>query len=251
MIPKPQTRIALVTGAGRGIGRAIVRQLAAAGAVVFVNDCLVASVTDCVAELRGNGWPAHPATADVADAESVNRIFAEIADIHGKLDILVNNAAISRPRLCVETSDEDWQAVLSVNLTGAFYCCRAAFPLLRKSENPRVVNLSSVSAYTGKVVSDNAAYVAAKAGVDGLTRALAREWAAHGITVNSVAPGIVETELHAQLSEEQRDRLPNLIPDRRLTTTEEIAAAVGYLVSPAAGHLTGQTLHINGGMYFA
>jgi 3-oxoacyl-[acyl-carrier protein] reductase len=169
----------------------------------------------------------------------------------GKLDMLINNAAISRPRAFNETSDEDWRAVLSVNLTGVFHCCRAAFPLLRKSEAARVVNLSSVSAYTGKVVSDNAAYVAAKAGVDGLTRALAREWAAHDITVNSLAPGVVATELHAQLSEAQRATLQTLIPTGRLTTVEEIAAAVSWLVSPAASQITGQVIHINGGMYFA
>jgi 3-oxoacyl-[acyl-carrier protein] reductase len=246
-----QNKIALVTGAGRGIGRAIALQLAAAGAIVFVNDCAAERVADCVDELRRNGWQAHAAIADVAEAEAVNQLFANIARAYGKLDILVNNAALSRPRLCIETSDEDWATVLSVNLTGVFYCCRAAFPLLQKSENARVVNLSSVSAYTGKVVSDNAAYIAAKAGVDGLTRALAREWAAHGITVNSIAPGVVETELHAQLSEAQRAQSPALIPSGRLTTTEEIAAAVSYLISPAASQMTGQILHINGGMYFA
>jgi len=246
-----QNKIALVTGAGRGIGRAIAGQLAAAGASVFVNDCAAASVVDCVAELHKNNWQAHPALADVAETDAVRQMFADIARAYGRLDILINNAAISRPRLCIETSDEDWAAVLSVNLTGVFYCCRAAFPLLQKSESARVVNLSSVSAYVGKVVSDNAAYVAAKAGVDGLTRALAREWAAHGITVNSIAPGIVETELHAQLSEAQRAQLPALIPTGRLTTTEEIAAAVSYLIAHTSSQITGHTIHINGGMYFA
>lgn len=246
-----QNQVALVTGAGRGIGRAIAQQLGAAGATVLVNDRDASAVENCVRELRDQAWQAHPAIADVADAKAVQRMFADIARTHQKLDILINNAAISRPRSCSETSDEDWHAVLSVNLTGVFYCCRAAFPLLLKSDNARVVNLSSVSAYTGKVLSDNAAYVAAKAGVDGLTRALAREWVPHGITVNSIAPGIVETELHAQLSEAQRAQLPSLIPTGRFTTVKEIAAAVGYLVSPAASQITGQIIHINGGMYFA
>lgn len=246
-----QAKISLVTGAGRGIGRAIARCLAAAGAIILVNDREAAVIEDCVRELCGNGWQAHTAIADVADAEAVKDLFAEIEHAHGKLDILINNAAISCPRRLVETSNEDWQAVLSVNLTGVFYCCRAAFPLLVKSGDGRVVNLSSVSAYTGKVVSDNAAYVAAKAGVDGLTRALAREWAAHGITVNSVAPGIVETEIHAQLTTAQRETLPTLIPTGRLTARAEIAEAVSYLVSPGASQITGQIIHINGGMYFA
>lgn len=244
-------QIALVTGGARGIGRAIAARLCAAGAIALVNDRDTAAVELCAQELRDNGGQAHAATADVAEAEAVNQLFADIAQAHGKLDILVNNAAISRPRAFHEIRDEDWHAVLSVNLTGVFHCCRAAFPLLRQSKHPRVVNLSSVSAYTGKVVSDNAAYVAAKAGVDGLTRALAREWAAHGITVNSLAPGIVATELHAQLSEAQRALLPSLVPTGQLTTVEEIAAAVSYLVSPAARQITGQVIHINGGMYFA
>jgi 3-oxoacyl-[acyl-carrier protein] reductase len=246
-----QNQVAVVTGAGRGIGRAIARQLCAEGATVWVNDREATAVENCVKELRDCGWQAHAACADVADAPAVNQLFADLAHAHGKLDILINNAAISRPRPCSETSDEDWLAVLSVNLTGVFHCCRAAFPCLLKSDHARVVNLSSVSAYTGKVISDNAAYVAAKAGVDGLTRALAREWAAHGITVNSIAPGIVETELHAQLSEAQRAKLPSLIPTGRLTTVEEIASAVSYLVAPAASQITGQIIHINGGIYFA
>ncbi len=244
-------KVAIVTGAGRGIGRAIARQLCAEGATVWINDREATAVENCVNELRDHGWQAHAACANVADAAAVNQLVADIAHAYGKLDILINNAAISRPQACSETSDEDWNAVLSVNLTGVFYCCRAAFPWLLKSDSARVVNLSSVSAYTGKVVSDNAAYVAAKAGVDGLTRALAREWAAHGITVNSIAPGIVETQLHAQLSEAQRAQLPGLISTGRLTTAAEIAATVSYLVAPAASQITGQTIHINGGMYFA
>jgi 3-oxoacyl-[acyl-carrier protein] reductase len=244
-------KIALVTGAGRGIGRAIAQRLAASGAIVFINDREATAVEHCVNQLREQGWQALPATADVADAAAINHLFAEIEIRFGQLDILINNAAISRPRRLVETSDEDWQAVLGVNLNGVFHCCRAAFPLLANSGNGRVVNLSSVSAYTGKVLSDNAAYVAAKAGVDGLTRALAREWAAHNITVNSVAPGIVETEIHTQLSAAQHALLPTLIPSGRLTTPAEIAEAVYYLVSPAAREITGQIIHINGGMYLA
>lgn len=244
-------QIALVTGAVRGIGRAIVERLCVAGATVLVNDHEAAAVENCVQELRDQGWQAHTATADVAAAEAVQQLFADITQTHGKLDILINNAAISRPRTFHETRDEDWQAVLAVNLTGVFHCCRAAYPLLRQSEHARIVNLSSVSAYTGKVVSNNAAYVAAKAGVDGLTRALASEWAAHKITVNSVAPGLVETEIHAQLSEAQRALLPTLVPAGRRTTAAEIAAAIHYLVSPAAESVTGQVIHINGGMYFA
>jgi 3-oxoacyl-[acyl-carrier protein] reductase len=246
-----QGSIGLVTGAARGIGRAIARNLAMAGATVLINDRDAAAVKGCVDEFDKNGWQSYAATADIANAEVVSRLFGEIERAHGRLDILVNNAAISRPGRLAETSNEDWQAVLSVNLTGVFYCCRAALPLLVRSGGGCVVNLSSVSAYTGKVLLDNAAYVAAKAGVDGLTRALAREWVAHGITVNSVAPGIVDTGIHSHLSAAQREALPALVPTGRLTTPEEIAAAVGYLVSPAARDITGQVIHVNGGMYFA
>ncbi len=245
-----QNKIALVTGAGRGIGRAIARQLAEAGATVYVNDINDEAMTDCVGQLAAAGGKAFPARADISDAEQVTKLFAEIASQSGRLDVLVNNAAISRPCSLVETSDDDWQAVLAVNLSGAFYCCRAAFPLMQP-HGGRIINLSSVSAYTGKVLSHNAAYVATKAGVDGLTRALSREGAPLGITVNSVAPGIVETEIHAHLSEEQRSHLPTLVPAGRLASAEEVAEVVGFLATIKSNHITGQVIHVNGGMYLA
>jgi 3-oxoacyl-[acyl-carrier protein] reductase len=238
-------QIALVTGAARGIGRAIAQALADAGASVIVNDCDAATLHECAASLN-----ATPCVADVSDSAQVNAMFAALEKQFGWLDVLVNNAAISRPCALSETSDALWRQVLGVNLNGVFHCSRAAFPLLRR-RGGSVINLSSVSAYTGRVLSDNAAYVASKAGIDGLTRALAREWAAHGITVNSIAPGIVATEIHAQLTDEQRAGLPALVPSGRLASSREIAAAVCYLASPAARQVTGQTLHINGGMYFA
>lgn len=242
-----QNKIALVTGAGRGIGRAIARALAEAGATVYANDRAV--VDECVTEIRAAGQIVFPALADVSNSEQVAGMFNAIAAAHGRLDVLVNNAAISRPRPLVETSDDDWQTVLAVNLTGVFYCCRAAFPLMQSGG--RIINLSSVSAYTGRVLSDNAAYIAAKAGVDGLTRALAREGAAAGITVNSVAPGIVATEIHARLPQARRAALPALVPAGRLATSAEVAEVVRFLASSTSNHITGQVIHINGGMYFA
>lgn len=242
-----QNKIALVTGAGRGIGRAIACRLAASGATVYVNDR--DDVDECVSQIRAAGGTAFPALADVASAAQVAALMQPIAEAHSRLDVLVNNAAISRPRACAETTDEDWHAVLGVNLTGVFYCCRAALPLLQNGG--RIVNLSSVSAYTGRVLSDNAAYVAAKAGVDGLTRALAREVAPRGITVNSVAPGIVATDIHAHLSPTRRNSLPALVPTGRLATSDEVAQVVRFLASPAGAHITGQVIHINGGMYFS
>lgn len=244
-------KVAVVTGAGRGIGRAVAHSLAAGGAAVVVNDREQAAVDDCVLELRGRGRQATPAAADVSDSAEVSRLFAEVERVHGRLDILVNNAAVSRPRPLAETTDDDWQTVLAVNLSGVFYCCRAAFPLMVSAGGGRVINLSSVSAYTGRVVSSNAAYVASKAGVDGLTRALAREWLAHGIAVNSIAPGVVETELHAHLPPDARERLPSLAPSGRLTTVDEVAEVVRFLASSASDQITGQVIHLNGGMYFS
>ncbi len=243
-----QNKIALITGAGRGMGRAIASNFAAAGAIVYVNDINAEAVTNCVSEINSAGGKAIPAHADISNSAQVVKLFATIES--GRLDVLVNNAAISRPNSLHETSDEVWNLVLSVNLSGAFYCCRAAFPLMRQ-HGGRIINLSSVSAYTGKVMRNNAAYIAAKAGLDGLTRALAREGAPYGITVNSVAPGIVETEIHAHLSEEQRNQLPMLIPVGRLASAEEIAEVVSFLAAAKSNHITGQIIHVNGGMYFA
>lgn len=240
-----QNKIALVTGAGRGIGRAIARQLSEAGAIVYVNDIHVEAIGDCVNELANE---AYPALADISQASQVTRLFAEIAAQSGRLDVLVNNAAISRPSSFAATTDEDWDDVLTVNLSGAFYCSRAAFPLMQE-QGGRIINLSSVSAYTGKVLSNNAAYIAAKAGLDGLTRALAREGAPFGIVANSVAPGIVETEIHAHLAEEHKSQLPTLVPAGRLATAEEVAEVVCFLASSAGTHITGQVIHVNGGMY--
>ncbi len=245
-----QGKITLVTGAGRGIGRAIARQFAEAGAMVYVNDINAEAMANCVHELTVAGGKAFPACADISQAEQVTKLFAEIASRSGRLDVLVNNAAVSRPCSLVETSDDDWQAVLAVNLSGAFYCCRAAFSLMQKSGG-RIINLSSVSAYTGKVLRNNAAYIAAKAGVDGLTRALSREGAPFGITVNSVAPGIVATEIHAQLSNEQRTQFPTLVPAGRIASAEEVAEVVCFLAAATSNHITGQVIHVNGGMYFA
>jgi 3-oxoacyl-[acyl-carrier protein] reductase len=242
-------KIILVTGAGRGIGRAIAHRFSAAEATVYVNDCNVAAAEQCVLEIAAAGRAAYPASGDVSDSEQVKEIFRAIGETHGRLDALINNAAVSRPRPFIETSDDDWRTVLDVNLSGVFYCSRAAFPLMQGGG--RIINLSSVSAYTGKVSSENAAYVAAKAGVDGLTRALAREGAVYGITVNSVAPGIVATEIHASMSPARRAELPALVPLGRLASSEEIAEMVWFLASPAGNHITGQVIHVNGGMFFS
>ena len=243
-----QNKIALITGAGRGIGRAIASNFAAAGAIVYVNDISLEAVMNCVSEIISAGGKAIPAHADISNSEQVVKLFAAIES--GRLDVLVNNAALSHPNSLMETSDDIWDSVLSVNLSGAFYCCRAAFPLMQKNGG-RIINLSSVSAYTGKVLSNNTAYVASKAGLDGLTHALAREGAPFGITVNSVAPGIIETEIHAYLSEEQRNQLPTLVPAGRLASAEEIAEVVEFLAAAKSNHITGQIIHVNGGMYFA
>lgn len=243
-----QGQVALVTGGSRGIGRAIVAELAGAGAEVVVNYVSnQQAAEETVALVQRAGGVATAVAFDVGDAESVRTSLQAVVDRTGRLDILVNNAGSAVDALVLRLKEEEWERALRVNLTGVFHCTKAALRTMVRGRYGRIVNVTSVVAEMGN--AGQAAYAAAKAGVVGFTRSLAREVASRGITVNAVSPGFVETEMTAALGETQRAFYTNVIPAGRIATPEEVAASVAFLASPAAGYITGHVLHVNGGLY--
>ena len=241
-------QVALVTGGSRGIGRAVALRLAAAGATVVVNYRENApAAEETVRLIAAAGGRACAARFDVGDAEAVRVGVQNIVDEHGRLDLLVNNAGLAVDALLLRLKEEDWERVLRTNLTGVFHCTKAAVRAMVRARYGRIVNLTSVVAEMGN--AGQVAYAAAKAGVIGFTKSLAREVAARGVTVNAVAPGLVETDMTAGLDDQQRSFYTNVIPAGRIATPEEISAAVAFLASPEAGYITGQVLHVNGGLY--
>jgi 3-oxoacyl-[acyl-carrier protein] reductase len=239
--------IALVTGASRGIGRAIALALAEKGARV-VGTATTAEGAEAVTEmLASHGYNGRGAVLDVASGESIDALLAGLDGSEGMPTILVNNAAITRDTLLVRMKPEDWERVLTTNLTSVFRLSKSVLRRMMKERRGRIVNVTSVVALTGNPGQAN--YAAAKAGVLGFTKSLAREVASRGITVNTVAPGFIDTDMTRALSAEQRAALARQIPMERLGLPEDVAAAVTFLVSSAAGYITGETLHVNGGLY--
>jgi 3-oxoacyl-[acyl-carrier protein] reductase len=239
--------IALVTGASRGIGRAVALALAEKGARV-IGTATTAEGAKAVTEmLASHGYNGRGAVLDVASGESIDALLAGLDGSEGMPTILVNNAAITRDTLLVRMKPEDWERVLTTNLTSVFRLSKSVLRRMMKERRGRIVNVISVVALTGNPGQAN--YAAAKAGVLGFTKSLAREVASRGITVNTVAPGFIDTDMTRTLSEEQRAALASRIPMERLGLPEDVAAAVTFLVSPAAGYITGETLHVNGGLY--
>jgi 3-oxoacyl-[acyl-carrier protein] reductase len=234
---------ALVTGASGGIGAAIARALHGAGASVALSGTRMEPLQSLAAEI---GERAHVLPCDLSDAEAVEALPNRAAEAMGAVDILVNNAGITRDSLFMRMSDEDWQAVLDVNLTSTFRLCRGVLRGMMKARWGRIVSISSVVGATGNPGQGN--YAAAKAGMVGMSKSLAQEVASRGITVNCVAPGFIATAMTDRLTEEQKANILVQVPAGRMGDAAEIAAAVLYLASPEAAYVTGATLHVNGGM---
>jgi 3-oxoacyl-[acyl-carrier protein] reductase len=240
-------KVALVTGASQGIGRATSLYLAAAGAKVAVAARNAEKLASLVAEIEAAGGAALAVPLDVADPAQVKSAFQTILAKFARLDILVNNAAITRDTLALRMRLDDWEAVLRTNLTGAHLCIQQALGAMLKQRSGRIINISSVVAETGNAGQSN--YVASKAGLVGLTRAIAVEVASRSITVNAIAPGFIETPMTDVLSQELKDKMKSLIPLGRFGTDREIAAAIAFLASDEAAYITGQVLEVNGGMH--
>jgi 3-oxoacyl-[acyl-carrier protein] reductase len=241
-----ENRIALVTGASQGIGRATTLALAQSGARVAVAARNAAKMAGVVTEISAAGGEAIAVQMDVADAEQIKAGFRQVIEKYGKLDILVNNAAITRDGLAVRMKAEDWDAVLRTNLTGAHLCAQQAMSVMMRARYGRIINVTSVVAESGNPGQVN--YVAAKAGLIGLTRALAVEVASRNITVNAVAPGFIVSPMTDPLPQAVKEGLIARVPLGRMGTDAEVAAAVVFLASDEAGYITGTVLDVNGGL---
>jgi 3-oxoacyl-[acyl-carrier protein] reductase len=240
-------KVALVTGASQGIGRATSLALAEAGAKVVVAARSAEKLTSLVDEIKQAGGEALAVPMDVADAGQVKNGFQQALQHFGRLDILVNNAAVTRDTLALRMKLEDWEAVLRTNLTGAHLCIQQALGAMLKQRAGRIINVTSVVAQTGNAGQSN--YVASKAGLIGLTRAIAVEVASRSITVNAVAPGFIETPMTDPLPGELKEKMKSLIPLGRFGKDREIACTIVFLASDEAGYITGQVFDVNGGMY--
>ena len=239
--------VALVTGASRGIGRAIAEQLAHAGAVVFGTATSEAGAAAISARLAEQGTRGRGAVLDVRDATAAEALVEDIVKQHGRLSVLVNNAGITRDTLAIRMKDDDWAAVLETNLSGVFRLSRAVMRGMMRAKHGRIINVTSVVGASGNAGQAN--YAAAKAGVTGMTKALAREVGSRGITVNCIAPGFIDTDMTRALTEQQTQALLQQIPLGRLGQPDDIGAAAVFLASPAASYISGATIHVNGGMY--
>jgi 3-oxoacyl-[acyl-carrier protein] reductase len=236
-------KTALITGASGGIGAAIAKALHAAGATIAISGTRVEKLEELKAQIGAN---VHVLPCNLSNAEDVEKLIPAAEAALGGLDILVNNAGITKDGLAMRMKDEDWQSVIDVNLTSNFRLCRAAMRGMMKKRSGRIINITSIVGVTGNPGQAN--YVASKAGVIGLTKSLAQELATRGVTVNCIAPGFIATPMTDVLNDTQKTAILTRIPAGRMGGPEDIAAAVLYLASNEAGYVTGQTLHVNGGM---
>jgi len=241
--------IALVTGASRGIGRAIAQALGAQGMTV-VGTATSDSGAQAISEsLAASGIAGRGLRLDVSDDASVEAVIKAIGDEFGAVTVLVNNAGITRDNLLMRMKPEEWDAVINTNLSSLYRVCKACLRPMMKAKTGRIVSIASVVGSSGNAGQTN--YAAAKAGMIGFTKSLAQEVGSRGITVNAVAPGFIDTDMTRELPDAQRQALLSAIPLARLGQPEEIAAAVAFLASPSSGYITGETIHVNGGMYMA
>lgn len=240
-------KVAIVTGASRGIGRATALALGRSGARVMVNYRGQAeAAAEVVTTIEANGGTALAVQADVAQGADVERLVKTTLDAYGRLDIVVNNAGITRDNLLLRMKDDEWDAVMSTNLRGAYLLTKAAMRPMMKARAGRIINITSVVGLTGNAGQAN--YAAAKAGLIGFTKSVAREMASRGITANAIAPGYIETDITSVLSDEIKSSVLNTIPLGRLGQPDDVASIVVFLASDAAAYLTGQTLAVDGGM---
>jgi len=242
-------KVAVVTGASQGIGRDTALALSEAGAKVVVAARNEEKLAALAAEIAATGGEALAVKMDVADPEQVKAGFKLAMEKFARLDILVNNAAVTRDGLAMRMKKEDWEAVLRTNLTGAHFCIQQALPTMMKARAGRIINISSVVAQSGNAGQAN--YVAAKAGLIGLTKAIAIEIASRGVTVNAVAPGFIETPMTDVLPDKVKEELKTRIPLGRMGSPRDVAVAIVFLASDEAGYITGQVLSVNGGMHLA
>ncbi len=240
-------RVAVVTGASRGIGRAIALTLCRAGFDIVVASPEIEKNEEVAEEIRACSGEAMTMDLDVTSTDSVKATFAKVLQDKGRIDALVNNAGIARDGLAVRMKQSDWDLVLDINLNGAFQCIQQALPSMMRNRWGRIVNISSVVGQAGSAGQAN--YAASKAGLIGLTKALAQEMASRGITVNAVAPGYIATDMTAVLPEEVKAKILASVPLGRMGKPEDIANAVKFLVSEDAAYITGHVLAVNGGMY--
>lgn len=237
----------LITGASRGIGRAIALYFAKNGAKVAVNySGSEAKANEVVEEIKANGGTAFAIKADISSSEDVTNMVKSVIDKFGSLDVLVNNAGITRDNLLMRMKEEDWDAVINTNLKGVFLTTKAVTRQMMKQRNGRIINIASIVGVSGNAGQAN--YVAAKAGVIGLTKTTAKELSSRGITVNAIAPGFIETDMTGKLEEGIKEDMLRNIPLARFGQPDDIAAAAAFLASDSSSYITGQTLHVDGGM---
>lgn len=240
-------KVTLVTGAAQGIGKSIALALAKQGATVVISDVNLEKAESVAGEIRSSGKKSLAVACNVGSADEVNALFDRAVQEYGQIDVVVNNAGITRDGLLMRLKDEEWDQVININLKGVFLCCRAAVKLMAKKRSGRIINIASIVGAMGNAGQIN--YSASKAGVIGMTKTIAKEYAGRNITCNAVAPGFIDTAMTQALPEDVKNLMLSQIPLNRFGSADDVANAVVFLASDEGAYITGQVLHVNGGMY--